>query len=108
VPADKPIHVVLDNYAALKKDKVRAWLARHPRWTFHFTPISCSWPNSAERFFAKLTRRRLKHGIFHSVVDLQKANRFVREIQFRQTEALGLEGRPRRHHRRTVPKIPND
>jgi transposase len=80
VPADKAIHVILDNYAAHKKDKVRAWLERHPRWTFHFTPTSCSWLNAVEGFFAKLTRRRLKHGVFHSVVDLQAAiNRFVRE-----------------------------
>jgi transposase len=79
-PADKSIHVILDNYAAHKKDKVRAWLARHPRWTFHFTPTSCSWLNAVEGFFAKLTRRRLKHGVFRSVVDLQAAiNRFVKE-----------------------------
>ena len=80
VPADKDIHVILDNYAAHKKDKVRDWLDRHPRWTFHFTPTSCSWLNAVEGFFAKLTRRRLKHGVFHSVVDLQAAiNRFIRE-----------------------------
>ena len=58
VPADKAIHVILDNYAAHKKDKVSAWLDRHPRWTFHFTPTSCSWLNAVEGFFAKLTRRR--------------------------------------------------
>ena len=80
VPTDKAVHVILDNYAAHKKDKVRAWLARHPRWTFHFTPTSCSWLNAVEGFFAKLTRRRLKYGVFQSVVDLQAAiNRFVRE-----------------------------
>ena len=80
VPPDKAIHVVLDNYAAHKKDKVRTWLDRHPRWTFHFTPTSCSWLNAVEGFFAKLTRRRLKHGVFHSVVDLQAAiNRFIRD-----------------------------
>ena len=72
--------MILDNYAAHKKDKVRDWLARHPRWTFHFTPTSCSWLNAVEGFFAKLTRRRLKHGVFHSLVDLQAAiNRFVAE-----------------------------
>ena len=80
VPAGSTIHVILDNYAALKHEKVQAWLARHPRWTFHFTPISCSWLNAVEGFFAKLTRRRLKHGVFHSVGDLQAAiNRFVGE-----------------------------
>ena len=71
---------VLDNYAAHKTPKVRRWLARHPRWTFHFTPTSSSWLNAVEGFFAKLTRRRLKHGVFCSVVDLQAAiNRFVAE-----------------------------
>jgi len=80
VPAGKTIHVVLDNYAAHKHEKVRAWLARHPRWTFHFTPTSCSWLNAVEGFFAKLTRRRLKRGVFRSVVELQTAiNRFVAE-----------------------------
>ena len=56
VPAGKPIHVILDNYATHKHPKVRAWLARHPRFTFHFTPTSASWLNAVEGFFAKLTR----------------------------------------------------
>ena len=60
--------------------KVRRWLARHPRWTFHFTPTSCSWLNAVEGFFAKLFTRRLKRGVFCSLVDLQAAiNRFVAE-----------------------------
>jgi transposase len=78
--SDKAVHVILDNYAAHKQPKVRAWLARHPRWTFHFVPTSCSWLNAIEGFFARLTRRRLKHGVFHSVGDLQAAiNRFIGE-----------------------------
>jgi transposase len=80
VPAGKVIHVILDNYCTHKHAKVQAWLARHPRWTFHFIPTSSSWLNAVEGFFAKLTRRRLKHGVFHSVVDLQAAiNRFIAE-----------------------------
>lgn len=80
VPAGKVIHVVLDNYAAHKHVNVRQWLARHPRWTFHFTPTSCSWLNAVESFFAKLSKRRLKRGVFHSVVALQAAiNRFLEE-----------------------------
>jgi transposase len=80
VPAGKVIHAILDNYAAHKTQAVRRWLEGHPRWTFHFTPTSCSWLNAVDGFFAKLTRRRLKHGVFHSVVDLQAAiNRFVEE-----------------------------
>jgi transposase len=59
---------------------VRAWLTRHPRWTFHFTPTSASWLNAVEGFFAKLTKRRLKRGVFRSIVDLQAAiNRFLAE-----------------------------
>jgi transposase len=78
VPAGKQIHVVLDNYGAHKQAKVQQWLARHPRWIFHFTPTSCSWLNAVETFFAKLTQRRLKRGVFHSLVALQEAiNRFV-------------------------------
>ncbi len=51
-----------------------------PRWVFHFTPTSCSWLNAVEGFFAKLTKRRLKRGVFRSIVDLQAAiNRFVAE-----------------------------
>jgi transposase len=80
VPAGKLIHAILDNYAAHKHPKVRAWLARHPRWTFHFTPTSCSWANAVETFFAALTRRRLQRGVFHSLVDLQAAiNRYLGE-----------------------------
>ena len=80
VPAQKEIHAIVDNYATHKHPKVRQWLARHPRWAFHFTPISASWLNAVEGFFATLTKRRLKRGVFVSVVDLQAAiNRFVVE-----------------------------
>ena len=80
VPTGKVIHVILDNYAAHKHPKVRAWLARHPRWVFHFTPTSASWLNAVETFFSVLTRRRLKRGDFRSLVDLQSAiNRYIAE-----------------------------
>ena len=80
IQAGKLVHVVLDNYGSHKHPKVRAWLERHPRWTFHYTPTSASWLNAVETFFAKLTRRRLKRGVFHSLVDLQAAiNRYLAE-----------------------------
>jgi transposase len=80
VPAGKLVHAILDNYAAHKHPAVRAWLARHPRWSFHFTPTSASWLNAVEGFFAILTKRRLKRGVFRSVYDLQSAiNRFLEE-----------------------------
>ena len=77
-PAGKAVHIILDNDAAHKHPKVRAWLDRHKRFVFHFTPTSSSWLNAVEGFFAKLARRRLKRDVFHSLVDLQAAiNRFV-------------------------------
>jgi transposase len=80
VPVGKVVHAIVDNYATHKHPKVRKWLANHPRWTFHFTPTSASWLNAVEGFFAKLTKRRLERGIFHSVVELQAAiNRFIAE-----------------------------
>ena len=80
VPARKAIHVIVDNYATHKHPKVQRWLARRPRWTFHFTPTSASWLNAVEGFFAKLSRRRLKRGVFRSLPELQAAiNRFLEE-----------------------------
>jgi transposase len=80
VPAGKLVHVILDNYATHKHPKVMRWLARHPRFVFHFTPTSCSWLNAVETFFSRLTRRRLKRGVFRSVVELQAAiKRFIEE-----------------------------
>ena len=86
IPAGKVVHVVLDNVSSHKTPEVMRWLDRHPRRTFHFTPTSTSWLNAVEGFFAKLTKRRLKHGVFKSVVDLQSAiNRFIAEHN--ETEA---------------------
>jgi transposase len=80
VPVGKIVHVILDNYAAHKHPKVTAWLGRHPRFVFHFVPTSCSWLNAVEGFFARLATRRLKRGVFRSLVDLQAAiNRFLAE-----------------------------
>ena len=80
VPKRKAVHVILDNYATHKHPKVTAWLGRHRRFTFHFTPTSCSWANAVEGFLAKLTRQRLKRGVFQSIVELQTAiHRFIAE-----------------------------
>jgi transposase len=80
VAVGKVVHVILDNYGPHKHPKTRAWLDRHPRFVFHYTPTSGSWLNAVEGFFAKLTRRRLKRGAFCSIVELQTAiNRFLAE-----------------------------
>jgi transposase len=79
-PARRELHLIVDNYATHKHPKVRAWLERHPRFHFHFTPTSASWLNAVEGFFAKLTRQRLKRGVFKGIVDLQAAiNRYLAE-----------------------------
>jgi transposase len=78
VPAKKAVHVIIDNYAAHKHPKVLEWLDRHPRFTFHFTPTSTSWLNAVEGFFAKLSKQRLKRGVFRSVEELKAAiHRFL-------------------------------
>jgi transposase len=72
-PADRQIHLIADNYATHKHDKVQQWLRRHPRFHVHFTPTSASWLNMVERFFRDLTENRLKRGVFRSVLELIEA-----------------------------------
>jgi transposase len=67
------IHMVLDNYGTHKHPEVRRWLAAHPRYHAHFTPTSSSWLNQVERWFAEITRRRIRRGTFRSVRDLIRA-----------------------------------
>jgi transposase len=51
------VHLILDNYASHKHPKVRAWLARRPRFHLHFTPTYSSWLNQVERWFALITQQ---------------------------------------------------
>ena len=96
VPLGKVVHVILDNYAAHKHPKVMRWLGRHPRFIFHFTPTSCSWINAVESFFAILSKRRLKRGVFRSIVDLQAAiNRYLAEHN-RQPKPFVWKANPKR------------
>jgi transposase len=71
--ADRDLHLILDNYATHKHPKVKAWLAKHPRFHLHFTPTSASWLNMVERFFRDLTTRRLRRGVFRSLSELVEA-----------------------------------
>jgi transposase len=75
VPAMLEIHVVMDNAGSHKTKRIRDWFAKRPRWHVHYTPPSSSWINQVERFFALLTERALKRGVFRSVADLEKAIR---------------------------------
>jgi transposase len=73
VPHGKDVHVICDNYATHKHEKVKAWLARNPRFHVHFTPTSASWLNMVERFFRDLTVKSIRRGVFGSVDDLIEA-----------------------------------
>jgi transposase len=64
------LHVVLDNVSTHTTPAVRAWLERHPRITFHFTPTSASWMNQVETWFGILTRQAIRRGSFRSVKEL--------------------------------------
>jgi hypothetical protein len=72
VPIGKIGHVILDDYDSNKHPKDQAWLGRHPRFVFYYTPTSCSWLNAVEGFFAKLTRCRLKRGFLRETNDNPK------------------------------------
>lgn len=72
-PADRQVHLIVDNYATHKHPKVQRWLARHKRFHVHFTPTSASWLNMVERFFRDLTEHRLRRSAFRSVPELVSA-----------------------------------
>lgn len=72
-PADKELHLIVDNYSTHKHAKVKQWLMRHPRFHIHFTPTSASWLNLVERWFRELTDKRLRRGVFRSVPELVTA-----------------------------------
>ena len=72
-PPDLTLHLILDNYATHKTPEVKRWLARHKRFTLHFTPTSSSWLNLVERLFAEITRQRIRRGTFNNVEELEIA-----------------------------------
>jgi transposase len=72
-PADRELHLIVDNYATHKHPKVKRWLEKHPRFHIHFTPTSASWLNAVERFFRDLTERRLRRGVFKNLEQLHDA-----------------------------------
>ena len=73
VPSELDIHVVLDNLATHKTPAIKRWLAKRPRFHFHFTPTHASWLNLAERFFGLLTEHALRRGSHTSVPQLRNA-----------------------------------
>jgi putative transposase len=77
-PPGLDLHVIVDNYATHKHPKVKLWLARHPRFHFHFTPTYSSWLNQVEIFFGIITKQAIRRGSFPSVKHLiQKIDAFI-------------------------------
>jgi transposase len=80
VPADLDIHIVMDNYGTHKTATIRNWFAKRPRFHMHFTPTYGSWINLVERWFAEITNKRIRRGIFRSVKELEAAIREYIEV----------------------------
>jgi putative transposase len=70
VPTDLDIHLIVDNYSTHKHEKIRSWLARHPRFHVHYTPTYSSWLNQVERWFGIITQRAIRRGAFKSTREL--------------------------------------
>ena len=75
VPAQLEVHIVLDNYGTHKTAMIRNWFAKRPRFHIHFTPTYGSWINLVERWFAEITNKRIRRGVFRSVKELEAAIR---------------------------------
>ncbi len=84
LPPALDAHLIVDNYGTHKHARVRAWLARHPRYHLHFTPTYASWLNQIERWFALITQRAIRRGSFTSVPQLvAKIDQFVQHYNRR-------------------------
>jgi transposase len=75
VPAGLEVHIIVDNYGTHKTAMIRKWFAKRPRFHVHFTPTYGSWINLVERWFAELTNKRIRRGVFRSVKELEAAIR---------------------------------
>ena len=91
VPKEQEIHIVLDNYATHKHEKVLAWIERKQRVFLHFIPTSASWANLVERFFGILTQKKIRRGVFTSVPHLEKCLREYLESLQRESTRPGLD-----------------
>lgn len=75
VPASLQVHLILDNYGTHKTSLIRRWLVKRPRFHLHFTPTGASWINLVERWFALLTEKQFRRGVFRSTRELEAAIR---------------------------------
>src|SRR5215468_8989092 len=75
VPAGLDAHIIMDNYGTHKTALIRNWFSKRPRFHLHFTPTYASWINLVERWFAEITNKRIRRGVFRSVKELETAIR---------------------------------
>lgn len=75
VPRFLDVHLILDNYGTHKSPMIQRWLVKRPRFHVHFTPTGASWINLVERWFALITEKQIRRGIFRSTKELETAIR---------------------------------
>jgi hypothetical protein len=102
-PVGLDLHLIVDNYATHKTPAVKRWIKAHPRFHLHFTPTSASWLNMVERFFAQITRKRIRRGAFKSVAngghERQPAQSGAQGVpRSTQSRRKGTESRDRGRH----------
>ncbi len=79
-PSLTTIHLLADNVSVHHGKQVQAWLAAHPRFVAHFTPVHCSWMNPIEQWFSILQRKRLRHPDFAGLDELaERLAQFIAE-----------------------------
>jgi putative transposase len=79
VPLELEVHIIMDNYATHKHERIRSWFARRPRYHVHFTPTYSSWLNQVETWFGIITRKAIRRGSFRSAKELaEKIDLFVK------------------------------
>ena len=98
LPAEKEIHVIVDNYSTHKRNA--DWLEKYQgRVQFHFTPTSASWLNQIEIWFGLLTRKALRGASFANKDQLRdaieafvvKTNQHPKPFHWRKREVKGSQ-----------------
>ena len=109
VPADLDVHLIVDNYVTHKTAIIQKWFAKRPRFHVHFTPTYGSWINLVERWFAELTNKRIRRGVFRSVKELGIGDPRIHRSPQRRSYPLHLDQDSRsnpRQHRSLRPTHP--
>src|SRR6266849_2621044 len=92
VPRRLDVHIIMDNYGTHKTPLIRNWFAKRRRFHVHFTPTYASWLSLVERWFALLTTKQLRRGVFRSVPQLKAAiQAFIDAHQENPTPFVGTK-----------------